>query len=72
MLAKDRGTPTPLALYSSWIAAVELTARFFEYFADSLISHAKSSLLPLDSTLSRTQYLAGNNPSYVDYIAYGR
>ncbi|GAA5841152.1 hypothetical protein JCM5353_008980 [Sporobolomyces roseus] len=39
---------------------------------DSLISHAKASLLPLDSTLSRTKFLAGNNPGYVDYVAYGR
>ncbi|GAA5946490.1 hypothetical protein JCM3765_000265 [Sporobolomyces pararoseus] len=39
---------------------------------NDLLEHAKSSLLPLDSTLSRTEYLTGNNPGYVDYIAYGR
>ncbi|GAA5994133.1 hypothetical protein JCM5350_000575 [Sporobolomyces pararoseus] len=39
---------------------------------NNLLEHAKSSLFPLDSTLSRTDYLTGNNPGYVDYIAYGR
>ncbi|GAA5887211.1 hypothetical protein JCM16303_007378 [Sporobolomyces ruberrimus] len=39
---------------------------------DSLVSHAKASLLPLDSTLARTDYLTGNSPGYVDYVAYGR
>ncbi|GAA5906163.1 glutathione S-transferase family protein [Sporobolomyces salmoneus] len=39
---------------------------------NEMLQHAKSSLLPLDSTLSRTHYLAGNNPGYVDYVAYGR
>ncbi|GAA6009381.1 hypothetical protein JCM11491_004300 [Sporobolomyces phaffii] len=38
----------------------------------AMLSHAKSSLLPLDSTLARTDFLSGSNPGYIDYVAYGR
>lgn len=39
---------------------------------ETLISHAQASLLPLDKIFSKTPFLAGNNPGFADYVAFGR
>ncbi|GAA6062708.1 hypothetical protein JCM10212_002259 [Sporobolomyces blumeae] len=39
---------------------------------DTLVEHAKASILPLGSTLARSKFLAGDEPGFVDYVAYGR
>jgi hypothetical protein len=40
--------------------------------ADTLISHAQASLIPINKILSKTPYLSGHNPGFADYVAFGR
>jgi hypothetical protein len=76
MLARDQGELLPVKWiqHSSGHRSVTSPAESLtqSLFADELIKHAKASLLPLNSTLERTDYLTGYHPGFVDYIAYGR
>ncbi|KAM0754812.1 glutathione S-transferase [Meredithblackwellia eburnea MCA 4105] len=38
----------------------------------TLIQRAEHSLIPVESVLTSTQFLAGTAPGYVDYVVYGR